>query len=179
MFIQHTCYPQCNASISLKGVKCSDTIWGECWKDGIALPSNESCSANTCPSNICPSRVFWLVLSSTLDSSNQTKYSAGISPYAACQVARKSSSLSAAVFEIDLWVIARFRMAREIVARETSLSRAGKSCSCSSSKYMAGFAWSRACIYSMSTGSRTLRGQPRRVNGFVTWPYSQWSCSTL
>ena len=52
-----------------------------------------------------------------------------VSPYSACQVAHNSSFLSAAVFEACLWVMASHQMAWERVVRETSVSRAAKSCS--------------------------------------------------
>lgn len=77
----------------------------------------------------------WFVLSSTLDSSSQTKYSTGMSPYSACHVALRSSFLSAAVFDTALWLSKILFRVHESVEMDTLTFQACKSCSWSSSRY--------------------------------------------
>jgi len=122
--------------------------------------------------------MHWLVLSSTLDSSSQTKYSVGIWPYSACQVACNSSFLSEADLEMCLWLNASHHRVWDIVARETSTFQATRSCSCNSSKYRAGLACSNKCMYEMLPVS-SVQGCPLVcANGLMTAPYSWWRRNT-
>ena len=89
--------------------------------------------------------LHWLVRLSMLDSSNQTQYSAGMSAYTACQVARSSLSLSEASDEIFLWVRARWCRVRDTVASETSTLRYWRSWSWISSKKWDLLEWGMRC----------------------------------